>query len=130
VNGKKTPDTRVRAVSDAEAREEKRARELGHGRWLGSAQERNAGAGGRRETGRRWQAEVDTWKSDGPRALGCKEKRAKIRMKRISLFFLFPVFQNHFPKGFEIHFEFNSNHSIQNFKCSSMNAQLCFYPYI
>jgi hypothetical protein len=42
----------------------------------------------------------------------------------------FPNFQSHFPKDFESSFEFDLNHSIQKFRCSSMNAQSCFYPYI
>jgi hypothetical protein len=47
-----------------------------------------------------------------------------------SSLFLFPIFQSKFSKDFQIKFEFDLNHSIQNFKCSSMNAQSCFYPYI
>jgi hypothetical protein len=45
-------------------------------------------------------------------------------------FFSFPNFQSNFLKDFESSFEFDSNHSIQKFRCSSMNAQSCFYPYI
>jgi hypothetical protein len=101
-----------------------RARELGRGwtqpreRTRARGEEKRALRAGEK-AGRRWQAEADAG------------KRAENRIKLIFLFFfLFPVFQNHFPRDFEIHFEFDSNHSIQNFKCISMNAQSCFYPYI
>jgi hypothetical protein len=96
--------------------------------------------------GRDWARpakQSEAWEKAAGRALGKKAKRATHvgRPRRAELgrkpneadfpfSFSFLVFQNHFPKDFEIHFEFNSNHSIQNFKCSSMNAQSCFYPYI
>jgi hypothetical protein len=47
-----------------------------------------------------------------------------------SFLFSFPNFQTHFSNDFQIKFEFDLNHSIQNSKCSSMNAQTCSYPYI
>jgi hypothetical protein len=60
--------------------------------------------------------------------------RAQLREKNgpveKSFSFSFPIFQIHFSNDFQIKFEFDLNHSIQNSKCSSMNAQSCFYPYI
>jgi hypothetical protein len=47
-----------------------------------------------------------------------------------SFSFSFLIFQSIFQIYFEFPFEFYSNHSIQNFKYSSMNAQTCSYPYI
>jgi hypothetical protein len=87
---------------------------------LGSAQEKS-------ERGR-----------SGPRAgekagrplAGRDERWAENRKKMIFLFFPFLIFQSQFSKDFQIHFEFDLIHSIQNFKCSSMNAQSCFYTYI
>jgi hypothetical protein len=40
-------------------------------------------------------------------------------------FFFFQILQG-ISKDFEFSFEFESNHAIQKFKCSSMNAQSCF----
>jgi hypothetical protein len=59
-----------------------------------------------------------------------KETGQKLKTEENPFSFSFQNFQSHFQKDFEIHFEFDSNHSTQNFKCSSMNAQSCFYPYI
>jgi hypothetical protein len=64
---------------------------------------------------------------NGPRSLGREESRPESRERIRNPF---PIFQIHFSNDFQIKFEFNLNHSIQNFKCSSMNAQSCFYPYI
>jgi hypothetical protein len=64
------------------------------------------------------------------RGAGRRESGPKLETEEKPFPFSFPIFQSHFPKDFEIHFEFDANHSIQNFKCSSMNAQSCFYPYI
>jgi hypothetical protein len=64
---------------------------------------------------------------NGPHALGREENRPESRERIRNPF---PIFQIHFSNDFQIKFEFDLNHSIQNFKCSSMNAQSCFYPYI
>jgi hypothetical protein len=67
----------------------------------------------------------------GPRETALGLSWAKSRQgRKILFFFLFQFFQSIFQKDFESSFEFDSNHSIQKFKCSSMNAQSCFYPYI
>jgi hypothetical protein len=91
---------------------------LGHDRWPGSAQRENAGAGEKRKDGPPLQAEL--W------AAGGKRPGKKVN----SFSFSFSNFSKLFSKDFQIKFEFDLNHSIQNFKCSSMNAQSCFYPYI
>jgi hypothetical protein len=65
----------------------------------------------------------------GPRPRQAETGRNPDEMNFSSLF-LFPIFQSKFSKDFQIKFEFDLNHSIQNFKCSSMNAQSCFYTYI
>jgi hypothetical protein len=59
--------------------------------------------------------------------LGRKPKAE--REKKSLFFFLFKYFKV-FSNYFESSFEFESNHSIQKFKCNSMNAQICSYPYI
>jgi hypothetical protein len=89
----------------------------GEEREVGRALERRAGRAAGRELG--WA---------GKRGVRCW---AKNRIEEeIPFLFLFPIFQSIFQKDFEFPFEFNSNHSIQKFKCSSMNAQTCSYPYI
>jgi hypothetical protein len=56
---------------------------------------------------------------------------AKNRIEEDFLFFfLFQVFKAFSQNDLESSFEFNSNHSTQKLKCSSMNAQSCFYLYI
>jgi hypothetical protein len=60
--------------------------------------------------------------------LGFIGQKARERMK-LFFFFLFKYFKA-FSNYFESSFEFESNHSIQKFKCNSMSAQTCFYPYI
>jgi hypothetical protein len=67
---------------------------------------------------------------DGPRRSARAELGQKPNRIGFPSLFIFQIFQSHFPKDFESSFEFESNHSIQKFKCSSMNAQSCFYPYI
>jgi hypothetical protein len=70
------------------------------------------------------------------RMLGRPRRRAATELGRnpnedeFPFLFLFLIFQSHFSNDFQIKFEFDLNHSIQNFKCSSMNAQSCFYTYI
>jgi hypothetical protein len=44
--------------------------------------------------------------------------------------FSFSNITKHFQNNFESKFEFESNHSLQKFKCNNMSAQTCFYPYI
>jgi hypothetical protein len=60
--------------------------------------------------------------------LGFTGRKARERMK-LFFFFLFKYFKA-FSNDFESSFEFESNHSIQKFKCNSISAQTCFYPYI
>jgi hypothetical protein len=85
--------------------------------------------------GRAWarpsRAEAAGEGKSGPRALGCEEKQAQNPKETVfSFLYLFLIFQSQFSKDFQIKFEFDLNHTIQNFKCSSMNAQSCFFPYI
>jgi hypothetical protein len=67
------------------------------------------------------------WEAGGSErwAAGPKAEREKNSL----FFFLFKYFKA-FSNYFESSFEFESNHSIQKFKCNSMNAQTCSYPYI
>jgi hypothetical protein len=86
--------------------------ESGEEREVGRARERAGGARCRPRAG------------PGREALGCW---AKTKMSTENPFiFPFLIFQSIFQKDFE----FNSNHSIQKFQCSNMNAQTCSYPYI
>jgi hypothetical protein len=56
--------------------------------------------------------------------------RPKARKRsKFLFFFLFNYFKT-FSNNFKSYFEFESNHSNQKFKCNSMSAQTCFYPYI
>jgi hypothetical protein len=67
--------------------------------------------------------------ASGPRVrIGLPGRKLGREMKLL-LFFLFKYFKA-FSNDFESSFEFESNHSIQKFKCNSMSAQTCFYPYI
>jgi hypothetical protein len=77
-----------------------------------------AGASGRGDGGLRAR--------DGP--LGFIGRKLGRRIKSL-FFFLFKYFKA-FSNDFESSFEFESNHSIQKFKCNNMSAQTCFYPYI
>jgi hypothetical protein len=89
-----------------------------------------SGAGRRATAGpaARWEADAGARKLlgydlDGPRERGARaELGQKPKREEIFFSFSFPIFQSHFPKDFEFSFEFESNHSIQKFKCSSMNA--------
>jgi hypothetical protein len=65
-------------------------------------------------------------KRNGPRAELGRNRDELI----FHFLFLFLIFQCHFSKNFQIQFEFDLNHSTQNFKCRSMNAQSYFYPHI
>jgi hypothetical protein len=74
-------------------------------------------------------------KGNGPRAweAGGSERWAagpKAEREKNSLFFFLFKYFKAFSNYFESSFEFESNHSIQKFKCNSMNAQTCSYPYI
>jgi hypothetical protein len=80
--------------------------------------------------GRRGRAlPATTWTAQERGALGLSWAKSRNERKK-TFSFSFLIFQSHFPKDFESSFKFESNHSIQKFKCSSMNAQSCFYPYI
>jgi hypothetical protein len=68
--GRRRPDVRARVVSDWNGRRKARVR--------------SGPAAAARPTKEKEAAGVS-----GPRALGCEEKRAEFRMKRISLFFFF-----------------------------------------
>jgi hypothetical protein len=96
----------------------KREAEGGKGKWVARGE-------GRRGA-RCW---AGSWTAQEREALGLSWAKNR-KGRKILFFFPFPIFQSHFLKDFESSFEFNSNHSIQKFKCSSMNAQSCFYPYI
>jgi hypothetical protein len=109
------------------------------GRWKETLTGGSHMSATRRGNGRAlaWRAAVAGLGPRGRRGRGTgprprQPKRAENQVNSISLpfFFFFPIFQIHFSNDFQIKFEFNLNHSIQNFKCSSMNAQSCFYPYI
>jgi hypothetical protein len=62
--------------------------------------------------------------------MGCRLSWAKSKKKGIFLFFFLFNYFKAFSNDFGIKFEFESNHSNQKFKCNSMSAQTCFYPYI
>jgi hypothetical protein len=110
--GEAVTDRWDRLVSGSQRKTAARARSWAVGHGLGSAQEKDAGAGRVKS---------------GPHALGREENRAESRERIRNPF---PIFQIHFSIDFQIKFEFDLNHSTQNFKCNSMNAQSCFYPYI
>jgi hypothetical protein len=115
------PDTWSHGVSDGHGDAGARASQAagwarpkwgrGKGREAGHALERRAG-----------RCRAASWAGLGrdARLLGQKPNR-----RRFLFLFPFPIFQSIFQKDFEFPFEFNSNHSIQKFKCSSINAQTC-----
>jgi hypothetical protein len=61
--------------------------------------------------------------------VGLPGRKQGREVKLLFLFFLFKYFKA-FSNYFKSSFEFESNHSNQKFKCNSMSAQTCFYPYI
>jgi hypothetical protein len=111
------PDTCGHGVSVGEVRKARARVSWASGGSLGSAQ---ADAGKGEETGRARERRAGRTAELGRNRIG----------EEIPFLFLFPLFQSIFQKDFESSFEFDSNHSIQNFKCSSMSAQTCSYPYI
>jgi hypothetical protein len=77
----------------------------------------------------------------GPRrgTTRAREQRATVKRwaagpkaRRNEIFFFFFLFKYYkaFLNNFESKFKFESNHSLQKFKCNSMSAPTCFYPYI
>jgi hypothetical protein len=108
------------ATAERKTRQRARASLLGQRPdSLGSAQ---GGETEGKESGprAREKGERASWWAAGPKA----KKRSKFLF-----FFLFKYFKE-FSNDFESYFEFESNHSIQKFKCNSMSAQTCSYPYI
>jgi hypothetical protein len=114
-----------------------RARKLGQRRSLDSAQGGTRG----RENGPRAVTSLlpvrPKRRSEERRARGSKQAAGKDwaagpkarKRSKFLFFFLFNYFKA-FSNDFESYFEFESNHSNQKFKCNSMSAQTCFYPYI
>jgi hypothetical protein len=84
-------------------------------------QRRERGRGAKQAAARELgKGERASWWAARPKA----EKRSKFLF-----FFLFKYFKA-FLNDFKSYFEFESNQSIQKFKCNSMSTQTCFYPYI
>jgi hypothetical protein len=107
------------AVSDAIEKESTAAQELGQ--RPGSAQGEGTARALRRPTQKR--------ETSGPREKNWASG-PKARRKEIFFFFFLFKYYKAFPNNFESKFEFESNHSLQKFKCNSMSAQTCFYSYI
>jgi hypothetical protein len=93
------------------------------GQQLGSAQESGAGRMRKRAArvmlGWRWEKRGRKRQSAGQTGQMPGKEEENI------FFFFFQILQG-ISKDFEFSFEFESNHAIQKFKCSSMNAQSCF----
>jgi hypothetical protein len=89
-------------------------------------------AGQARPKEMRARAGKRSWAAETGRCGGLRKENSPkaARRRRIPFLFLFQFFKSIFSIDFQIKFEFDLNHTSQNSKCSSMNAQSCFYPYI